>query len=84
MFLFAGTPFQFTVGRMTEMGAHRVRAAGLALKRAEVNRKQSFNLYTREAGRGELEVTVEGPSKAELQFHEHEVKLFFLTKVEIC
>uniref|UniRef100_A0A1I7VY84 Filamin/ABP280 repeat family protein n=1 Tax=Loa loa TaxID=7209 RepID=A0A1I7VY84_LOALO len=68
----SGSPFQFTVGYITEMGAHRVRAVGVGLKRAEVNRKQSFNLYTREAGRGELEVVVEGPSKAELQFHEHE------------
>uniref|UniRef100_A0AAF5PZP8 Calponin-homology (CH) domain-containing protein n=1 Tax=Wuchereria bancrofti TaxID=6293 RepID=A0AAF5PZP8_WUCBA len=68
----SGSPFQFTVGRMTEMGAHRVRAVGVGLKRAKASRKQSFNLYTREAGKGELEVTVEGPSKAELQFHEHE------------
>lgn len=73
---FAGSPFQFTVGQMTEVGTHKVRAVGFELKRAETNRKQSFNLYTREAGRGELEVTVEGPSKAELQFYEHEVKIF--------
>lgn len=44
--------------------------------RAETDKRQSFNLYTREAGQGELEVTVEGPSKADLQFHEHEVKIF--------
>uniref|UniRef100_A0A915PPA4 Calponin-homology (CH) domain-containing protein n=1 Tax=Setaria digitata TaxID=48799 RepID=A0A915PPA4_9BILA len=67
-----GSPFQFTVGYMREVGAHRVRAAGVGLERAEVNKKKSFNLYTREAGQGELEVTVEGPSKAELKFHEHE------------
>ncbi|OZC12621.1 hypothetical protein X798_00252 [Onchocerca flexuosa] len=67
-----GSPFQFTVGQITEVGSYKVRAAGFELKRAEANRKQSFNLYTREAGQGELEVTVEGPSKAELQFYEHE------------
>ncbi|KAM3720424.1 Filamin-A [Dirofilaria immitis] len=67
-----GSPFQFTVGYMAEMGSHRIHASGNALKRAEANKKQSFNLYTREAGQGELEVIVEGPSKAELQFHEHE------------
>ncbi|CAG9538291.1 unnamed protein product [Cercopithifilaria johnstoni] len=68
----SGSPFQFTVGHLNEVGAHKVRAAGVGLNRAETNKKQSFNLYTREAGRGELEVTVEGPSKADLQFHEHE------------
>ncbi|KAL3998459.1 Filamin/ABP280 repeat family protein [Acanthocheilonema viteae] len=68
----SGSPFQFTVGHLNEMGAHKVRAAGIGLKRAEINKKQSFNLYTREAGRGELEITMEGPSKADLQFHEHE------------
>ncbi|VDN01002.1 unnamed protein product [Thelazia callipaeda] len=66
-----GSPFQFTVGHMTEMGAHKVRAAGIELLRGETNKKQSFNLYTREAGRGELQVAIEGPSKANLQFHEH-------------
>lgn len=76
MFSLAGSPYQFTVGYLNEMGAHKVRAAGVGLKRAETNKKQSFNLYTREAGRGELEVTMEGPSKADLQFHEHEVKIF--------
>uniref|UniRef100_A0A915Q2T4 Calponin-homology (CH) domain-containing protein n=1 Tax=Setaria digitata TaxID=48799 RepID=A0A915Q2T4_9BILA len=66
-----GSPFQFTVGHMTEMGAHKVRAVGVGLLRGETNVKQSFNLYTREAGRGELEVIIEGPSEAELQFHDH-------------
>ncbi|OZC08192.1 hypothetical protein X798_04808 [Onchocerca flexuosa] len=66
-----GSPFQFTVGHMTETGAHKVRAAGVGLLRGETNMNQVFNLYTREAGRGELGVTIEGPSEAELQFHDH-------------
>uniref|UniRef100_A0A158Q7V9 Calponin-homology (CH) domain-containing protein n=1 Tax=Elaeophora elaphi TaxID=1147741 RepID=A0A158Q7V9_9BILA len=66
-----GSPFQFTVGHITEVGAHKVRAAGIGILRGETNVKQSFNVYTREAGKGELEVTVEGPSEAELQFHDH-------------
>uniref|UniRef100_A0A8R1XX00 Calponin-homology (CH) domain-containing protein n=1 Tax=Onchocerca volvulus TaxID=6282 RepID=A0A8R1XX00_ONCVO len=66
-----GSPFQFTVGHITETGAHKVRAAGVGLLRGETNMKQVFNLYTREAGRGELGVTIEGPSEAELQFHDH-------------
>ncbi|VDK69649.1 unnamed protein product, partial [Gongylonema pulchrum] len=32
---------------------------------------QTFNLYTKEAGGGELKVTVEGPSKAEMHIHEN-------------
>ncbi|KAM3726784.1 Filamin-A [Dirofilaria immitis] len=67
----SGSPFQFTVGHITEVGAHKVRAAGVGLLRGETNTKQAFNLYTREAGRGELGVTIEGPSEAELQFHDH-------------
>lgn len=50
-----------------------MRVAGVGLLRGETNMKQSFNVYTREAGRGELEVSVEGPSEAELQFHDHKV-----------
>uniref|UniRef100_A0A0R3RZ00 Filamin-A n=1 Tax=Elaeophora elaphi TaxID=1147741 RepID=A0A0R3RZ00_9BILA len=68
----SGSPFQFTVGHTSEIGAHKVRLAGIGLKQIETDKKQSFNLYTREAGPGELEVTVEGPSVADLQFHEHE------------
>ncbi|VIO86121.1 Filamin/ABP280 repeat family protein [Brugia malayi] len=66
-----GSPFQFTVGHITEVGAHKVRAAGVGILRGETNMKQSFNVYSREAGQGELEVTVEGPSEAELQFQDH-------------
>ncbi|MCP9266279.1 Filamin-A [Dirofilaria immitis] len=53
----SGSPFQFTVGHITEVGAHKVRAAGVGLLRGETNTKQAFNLYTREAGRGNLEFT---------------------------
>lgn len=70
---FLGSPFQFTVGHLTEVGAHKVRAAGVGILRGETNVKQSFNVYTREAGRGELEVNVEGPSEAEVQFYDHKV-----------
>lgn len=66
-----GSPFLFTVGPFEEGGAYKVRAGGLGLLRAETNYKQSFNLYTREAGTGRLTVTIEGPSKAEMEFKEH-------------
>ncbi|VDN01780.1 unnamed protein product [Thelazia callipaeda] len=68
----SGSPILYTVGQMKETGAHKVLGAGIGLNHVEVNRKQSFNLYTREAGQGNLEVVIEGPSKADLQFHEHE------------
>jgi len=34
----AGSPFQFTVGPITDGGAHKVRAIGPGLERGEVNR----------------------------------------------
>uniref|UniRef100_F1KPN0 Filamin-A n=1 Tax=Ascaris suum TaxID=6253 RepID=F1KPN0_ASCSU len=67
----SGSPFQFTVGLFEEGGAHKVRAAGIGLLRGETNCSQSFNIYTREAGKGKLSVSVEGPSKAQLKFNDH-------------
>ncbi|KHJ89539.1 Filamin/ABP280 repeat protein [Oesophagostomum dentatum] len=66
-----GSPFQYTVGPFEEGGAHKVRATGLGVVRGETNYTQSFNIYTREAGPGNLSVTVEGPSKAKMAFHDH-------------
>ncbi|CAB3406891.1 unnamed protein product [Caenorhabditis bovis] len=66
-----GSPFQFTVGSFSESGAHKVRAAGQGVVRGETGNFNSFNLYHREAGPGKLTVTVEGPSKAALEFKDH-------------
>ncbi|KAK6013727.1 hypothetical protein OSTOST_20932, partial [Ostertagia ostertagi] len=49
-----GSPFQFTVGPFAEGGAHKVRASGMGVVRGETNSLQSFNIYTREAGPGNL------------------------------
>lgn len=76
--VFSGSPFQFTVGLFEEGGAHKVRAAGIGLLRGETNCSQSFNIYTREAGKGKLSVSVEGPSKAQLKFNDHKVRFLFL------
>ncbi|XP_074644607.1 filamin-A-like isoform X5 [Tubulanus polymorphus] len=65
-----GSPFQFTVGPMTEGGAHKVRAAGHGLEHGEVGIPGEFNIYTREAGAGGLSIAVEGPSKAEINFED--------------
>ncbi|XP_064632240.1 filamin-A-like isoform X7 [Lineus longissimus] len=65
-----GSPFQFTVGPITEGGAHKVHAGGPGLESGEVSQPADFNIYTREAGAGGLSIAVEGPSKAEIKFED--------------
>ncbi|XP_014118103.1 PREDICTED: filamin-A [Pseudopodoces humilis] len=66
-----GSPFQFTVGPLGEGGAHKVRAGGPGLERAEAGSPAEFSIWTREAGAGGLSIAVEGPSKAEIAFEDH-------------
>lgn len=40
-----GSPFQFTVGPITDGGAHKVRAIGPGLERGEVNRPSMLFLF---------------------------------------
>uniref|UniRef100_A0A8D8TMC5 Filamin-A n=2 Tax=Cacopsylla melanoneura TaxID=428564 RepID=A0A8D8TMC5_9HEMI len=63
-----GSPFQFTVGPLKDGGAHRVHAGGPGLETGEQNQPCEFNVWTREAGAGSLAISVEGPSKAEIDF----------------
>ncbi|XP_039529536.1 filamin-B isoform X2 [Pimephales promelas] len=65
-----GSPFQFTVGPLGEGGAHKVRAGGPGLEKAEASVPAEFNVWTREAGAGGLSIAVEGPSRAEISFEE--------------
>uniref|UniRef100_A0A8C6YKV6 Filamin A n=1 Tax=Naja naja TaxID=35670 RepID=A0A8C6YKV6_NAJNA len=65
-----GSPFQFTVGPLGEGGAHKVRAGGPGLERAEAGVPADFSIWTREAGAGGLSIAVEGPSKAEIAFED--------------
>ncbi|XP_061470231.1 filamin-A isoform X1 [Rhineura floridana] len=65
-----GSPFQFTVGPLGEGGAHKVRAGGPGLERAEAGMPAEFSIWTREAGAGGLSIAVEGPSKAEIAFED--------------
>lgn len=65
---FSGSPFQFTVGPLSDGGAHRVHAGGSGLERGEQGQPCEFNVWTREAGPGSLAISVEGPSKAEIDF----------------
>ncbi|XP_050314750.1 filamin-A isoform X2 [Anthonomus grandis grandis] len=63
-----GSPFQFTVGPYRDHGAHLVKAGGAGLERGEQGENNEFNVWTREAGSGQLAISVEGPSKAEINF----------------
>ncbi|KAL1436102.1 hypothetical protein MTO96_010848 [Rhipicephalus appendiculatus] len=63
-----GSPFQFTVGPFRDHGAHRVHAGGPGLERGIAGESCEFNVWTREAGAGSLSISVEGPSKAKIDF----------------
>lgn len=63
-----GSPFQFTVGAFRDSGTHLVKAGGAGLERGEVGVPSEFNLWTREAGGGALAISIEGPSKAVIDF----------------
>nr|VZI14117.1 unnamed protein product [Spirometra erinaceieuropaei] len=65
-----GSPFQFTVGPITDGGAHKVRAMGPGLQHGYIYANNEFNIYTREAGAGNLSIAIEGPSKAEIDFED--------------
>lgn len=56
------------MGPLKDGGAHRVHAGGPGLERGEQGQPCEFNVWTREAGAGSLAISVEGPSKAEIDF----------------
>ncbi|CAH8554205.1 unnamed protein product [Schistosoma curassoni] len=66
----SGSPFQFTVGPITEGGAHKVHATGQGLQNGLTYSLNDFSIYTREAGAGGLSIAIEGPSKAEINFED--------------
>lgn len=47
-----------------------MKAGGVGLERGEQGEWNEFNVWTREAGSGQLAISVEGPSKAEIQFQD--------------
>lgn len=63
-----GSPFQFTVGPFVDSGSHLVKAGGSGLEFGEVGIPAEFNIWTREAGEGKIAISIEGPSKAEINF----------------
>ena len=48
----------------------RVHAGGPGLERGIQGQAADFNVWTREAGHGSLAISVEGPSKAEVDFND--------------
>jgi len=66
-----GSPFQYTVGKTSAGGTHKVEFGGPGIDKGEVGTKNEFNIYTREAGAGVLSVAVEGPSKAKVEVLEN-------------
>lgn len=66
----AGSPFMYTVGSNASGGYHKVQAGGPGLEKGEVNGENVFNVYTKEAGAAKLSISVEGPSKAVMNFEE--------------
>ena len=65
-----GSPFPFTIGPLRDQGAHLVKAGGLGLEYGEQGETNLFNVWTREAGKGVLAISVEGPSKAQIKFQD--------------
>uniref|UniRef100_A0A915EEU5 Filamin n=1 Tax=Ditylenchus dipsaci TaxID=166011 RepID=A0A915EEU5_9BILA len=61
-----GSPFQVPVGLLGSADAHRARTAGDGLLTGEVNKLESFKVSAGSVGRGELSVTIDGPSKADV------------------
>jgi filamin len=63
----AGSPLQYTVGKTPQGGVHKVEFGGSGAERGGFGVKNEFNIYTHEAGPGLLSVSIEGPSKAEIE-----------------
>jgi filamin len=64
---FAGSPFQYTVGKVPTGGPHKVEFGGPGVEKGEVDAKNEFNVYYHEAGSGTISVSIEGPSKAQME-----------------
>jgi filamin len=64
---FAGSPFQYTVGKAPSGGTHKVEFGGPGVEQGEVESKNEFNIYYREAGPGAISISIEGPSKAKME-----------------
>jgi len=66
----SGSPFQYSVGQLNQGGPYKCQAGGPGLEKGEVGLENVFNIYTREAGPGQIQVALEGPSKARINLEE--------------
>jgi filamin len=64
-----GSPFKIKVGGNRRSDGH-VRVAGRGLERIHVGQRASFVIDTSEVGAGTLSVTVDGPSKVDMDCEE--------------
>lgn len=67
-----GSPFKINVLEAEIGDASRVRVTGKALSEGTTQVRNEFSIDTREAGYGGLSLSVEGPSKADIQCKDNE------------
>jgi len=63
----ANSPFKISVGEREVGDAKKVKVTGSALKEGRTHQGNTFTVDTRDAGYGGLSLSIEGPSKAEIQ-----------------
>ncbi|XP_039256483.2 filamin-B-like isoform X1 [Styela clava] len=64
----AGSPYQVTVKDHSKGGPEKVLVYGPGLHEAVANEKAKFEIWTAQAGGGKLAITVEGPSKPDINY----------------
>lgn len=68
----AGSPFKINVGEREVGDAKKVVVTGKALKDGLTHAENTFNVDTRNAGYGGLSLSIEGPSKAEINCNDRD------------
>uniref|UniRef100_A0A0B7BJW7 Calponin-homology (CH) domain-containing protein n=1 Tax=Arion vulgaris TaxID=1028688 RepID=A0A0B7BJW7_9EUPU len=68
----ANSPFKITVGESEIGNANKVKVYGKGLTEGTANEVNEFIVDTREAGYGGMSLSIEGPSKADIECHDNE------------
>jgi filamin len=68
----ANSPFKINVGDSEIGNASKVKVYGKGLKEGLANEVNEFIVDTREAGYGGMSLSIEGPSKADIECHDNE------------
>ncbi|XP_041349933.1 filamin-A-like isoform X2 [Gigantopelta aegis] len=68
----ANSPFKIFVGESELGNARKVKVSGKGLKEGMANEINEFTVDTREAGYGGMSLSIEGPSKADIECHDNE------------